>query len=153
MFTFKVNLKEKPNTRRGILSLTSSLYAPLGLVAPIILPAKKLLQDLCKQKLGWDDPINDDDKERWEKWKNQLSGLPKITVNRCFRPVGFGELKLVDLHSFADASQVAYGAVCYLRLVDVNDRVHCAFLVGRSRLAHVRPCQDWNSVQQSWPSS
>ena len=139
MFTFKVNLKEKPNTRRGILSLTSSLYDPLGLVAPIILPAKKLLQDLSKQKLGWDDPINDDDKERWEKWKNQLSGLPKIKVNRCFRPVGFGELKLVELHSFADASQVAYGAVCYLRLVDVNDRMHCAFLVGRSRLAHVRP--------------
>ncbi|XP_074608716.1 uncharacterized protein LOC141863136 [Acropora palmata] len=139
MFTFKVNLKEKPNTRRGILSLTSSLYDPLGLVAPIILPAKKLLQDLCKQKLGWDDPIHDDDKERWEKWKNQLSELPKITVSRCFRPIGFGELKLVELHSFADASQVAYGAVCYLRLVDVNGRMHCAFLVGRSRLAHVRP--------------
>ncbi|XP_068720606.1 uncharacterized protein [Montipora capricornis] len=83
MFTFKVNLKEKPDSRRGILSLASSLYDPLGLVAPIILPAKKLLQDLCKQKLGWDDPINDDDKERWEKWKNQLSGLPKIKVNRC----------------------------------------------------------------------
>ena len=66
MFTFKVNLKEKPNTRRGILSLTSALYDPLGLVAPIILPAKKLLQDLCKEKLGWDDPINDDDKERWK---------------------------------------------------------------------------------------
>ena len=119
--------------------MTSSLYESLGLVAPIILPAKKLLQDLCKQKLGWDDPINDDDKERWEKWKNQLSGLPKITVNRCFRPVGFGELKLVELHSFADASQVAYGDVCYLRLVDVNDRMHCAFLVGRSRLAYLRP--------------
>ena len=139
MFTFKVNLKEKPNTRRGILSLTSSLYDPLGLVAPIILLANKLLQDFCKQKLGWDDPINDDDKERWEKSKNQLSGLPKIKVNRCFKLVGFGELKLVELHSFADASQVAYGAVCYLRLVDVNDRMHCAFLVGRSRLAHVRP--------------
>ena len=44
-----------------------------------------------------------------------------------------------SLLSFADASQVAYGAVCYLRLVDVNDRMHCAFLVGRSPLTHVRP--------------
>ena len=112
-----------------MLSLTSPLYDPLGLVAHIILPAKKLLQELCKQKLGWDDPINDNDKERWEKWKNQLSGLPKITVNRCFKPVAFGELKLVKLYSLADASQVAHGAVCYLRLVDVNDRMHCAFLV------------------------
>ena len=48
-------------------------------------------------------------------------------------------MKLVELHSYADASQVAYGVVCYLRLVDVNDRMYCAFLVGRSLLAHVRP--------------
>lgn len=34
---------------------------------------------------------------------------------------------------------MGYGAVCYLRLVDVNDRMHCAFLVRRSRLAQVRP--------------
>ena len=33
---------------------------------------------------------------------------------------------------------MAYGVVCYLRLVDVNDRMYCAFLVGRSLLAHVR---------------
>ena len=43
---FKVALKDKPNIRRGILSLASSVYDPLGFIAPIILPAKKLLQDL-----------------------------------------------------------------------------------------------------------
>ncbi|KAL9958215.1 hypothetical protein ACROYT_G035197 [Oculina patagonica] len=51
MFIFSAVLKDKPNTRRGILSLTSSIYDPLGFLAPIILLAKKLLQDLCKQKL------------------------------------------------------------------------------------------------------
>ena len=54
-FIFKVALKDRPNTRRGILSLTSSVYDPLGFVAPIVLPAKKLLQDLCREKRGWDD--------------------------------------------------------------------------------------------------
>ena len=57
MFIFDAALKSKPNTRRGILSLTSSIHDPLGFLAPIILPAKKLLQDLCKQKLDWDDPV------------------------------------------------------------------------------------------------
>lgn len=42
-FIFKVNLKKKPNTPRVILSLTTSLYDPLGLVALFILPAKKLI--------------------------------------------------------------------------------------------------------------
>jgi len=50
-FTFNVDLKDKPNTRRGILSLTTSVYDPLSFLAPIVLPAKKLLQDLCRKKL------------------------------------------------------------------------------------------------------
>ena len=49
-FTLKVTLRDRPNTRRGILSMTSSIYDPLGLVAPVVVTAKKLLQDLCKKK-------------------------------------------------------------------------------------------------------
>ena len=52
-FMFKVAFKDRPNTRRGILSLTSSVHDPLGFVAPVVLPAKKLLQDLCREKRGW----------------------------------------------------------------------------------------------------
>ena len=48
LFIFDAVLKSKLNTRRGILSLTSSIYDPLGFLTPIILPAEKLLQDLCK---------------------------------------------------------------------------------------------------------
>ena len=138
-FWFNVVLKDKPNTRRGILSLVSSVYDPLGFVAPIIVPAKKLLQDLCKQKLGWDDPISDIDGERWEKWKSQLASLSQITIDRCVKPASLGDLKIAELRNFADASQIAYGAVSYLRLVDVEDRIHRAFLIGKSRLAHLKP--------------
>ena len=96
---FKVALKDRPNTRRGILSLTSSVYDPLGFVAPGVLPAKKLLQDLCREKQEWDDPISDGDGERWQKWKSQLVNLSMIhvTVNRCVRPACFGDLKTAEL--------------------------------------------------------
>ncbi|XP_078372656.1 uncharacterized protein LOC144656297 [Oculina patagonica] len=138
-FWFNVDLKDKPNTRRGILSVVSSVYDPLGFVAPIIVPAKKLLQDLCKQKLGWDDPISEIDGERWEKWKSQLASLSQITVDRCVKPASIRDLKIAELHNFADASQIAYGAVSYLRLVDIEDRIHCTFVIGKSRLAHLKP--------------
>ena len=75
MFIFDAALKSKPNTRRGILSLASSIYDPLGFVAPIILPAKKLLQDLCKQRLDWDDLVGEKESRRWEKWKEGASNL------------------------------------------------------------------------------
>lgn len=53
---FKVNIREKPITRRGILSTVSPLYDPLGFLAPFVLPAKALLQSLCRQGLDWDNP-------------------------------------------------------------------------------------------------
>ena len=40
VLTFKVNMKEKPKARRGMLSTLSSVYDPLGFVAPSILHSK-----------------------------------------------------------------------------------------------------------------
>ena len=42
--SFRVKKKPVPDTRRGILSLVSSLYDPFGFAAPLIQPAKVLLQ-------------------------------------------------------------------------------------------------------------
>lgn len=39
-FSFKVTVKSRPATRRGILSTVSSVYDPLGILSPFILKAK-----------------------------------------------------------------------------------------------------------------
>ena len=65
MFTIKMIPKDKPFTRRGILSVTSSIYNPLTMVSPITLQAEKLLQDLCKQGLIWDEGIRRDKSQFW----------------------------------------------------------------------------------------
>lgn len=39
---FAVTYKDKPDTRRGILSTVASVYDPLGLACPFIAPAKRL---------------------------------------------------------------------------------------------------------------
>ena len=72
MFTFKVMPKDKPFTRRGILSVTSFVYDPLGMVSPFTLPAKKLLQDLCKQGLSWDEEIGGEESQFWKRWLSEL---------------------------------------------------------------------------------
>ena len=46
--------KQKSMTRRGILSVVCSLFDPLGFVAPFVMKGKLLLQELCRQKMGWD---------------------------------------------------------------------------------------------------
>lgn len=51
-FNFKLELNKQPLTRRGILSMVSSVYDPLGFLAPFVLKAKCILQELCKMQLG-----------------------------------------------------------------------------------------------------
>ncbi|KAL7830822.1 hypothetical protein SRHO_G00319490 [Serrasalmus rhombeus] len=56
-FQFNINLGQKPHTHRGILSVVSSIFDPLGFFAPLILPAKQLQQELCNRGFGWDEPL------------------------------------------------------------------------------------------------
>ncbi|XP_028412050.1 uncharacterized protein LOC114534778 [Dendronephthya gigantea] len=48
-FSFNVAVQQRPYTRRGILSVVSSVYDPLGLASPFIFPAKVLLRDICRR--------------------------------------------------------------------------------------------------------
>ena len=66
--SFRVSEKEVADTRRGILSLVSGVYDPLGFTAPLVLPAKMILQELCKQDFGWDDQIPDEKLTEWRGW-------------------------------------------------------------------------------------
>ena len=67
VFEFRIVLNDKPPTRRGILSVVPSIYDPLGFAAPFTLPAKKILQDLCREEMGWDDTVPEQYQVRWDK--------------------------------------------------------------------------------------
>ena len=134
-FGFKVKLKDKPPTRRGMLSIVSSVYDPFGFVSPFVLPAKAVLQDLCRRGLSWDEAIPEESLKCWKEWLFELPRLEEFSIDRCLKPYGFGKISTCQLHHFSDASQIGYGAVTYLRLVDEGGQVHCAFLMAKSRLA------------------
>ena len=50
-FGVKAALKSKLMTRRGVLSVLSSVYDPLGFGALVLLKGKQILQKLCQQGL------------------------------------------------------------------------------------------------------
>ncbi|KAK0136825.1 hypothetical protein N1851_026997 [Merluccius polli] len=131
-FNFKLALKSQPVTRRGILSVVSSVYDPLGFLSPVILIAKQVLQDLCRTKCGWDASIPTSHAEQWQKWLNELPELYAFQVKRSLIPEGFGNIKSAQMHHFCDASEIGYGSVSYLRLVDYSDNVHVTFLMGKA---------------------
>ncbi|XP_063967807.1 uncharacterized protein LOC135157132 [Lytechinus pictus] len=137
-FQFRINFQDKPLTRRGILSTVMSVYDPLGLLAPIILPAKLILQELCRTSAEWDDPLSDALKAKWEQWKTDILQLQYISIDRCYKPKDFGETRDVQLHHFSDASNAGYGQCTYLRLTNQEDKVHCTLVMGKSRVTPIK---------------
>ena len=137
--TFKVQRRDKPCTRRGILSMINSVFDPLGFGAVAVLPIKVLLQKLCRDKLGWDDPIPPNEKGKWLNWLEQLPKLKLFTLPRCFKPPKFGNIVHAQLHHFADASEGAYGSATYLRMINKNGEIHCSLIFGKGRLAPLKP--------------
>ena len=92
---FWIELKDKLLSR-GILSTVSSIYDPLGLLAPVILQGKRILQELCRDGVGWDDKVPEDIRPRWERRCSELTTLEKLKVPRCHKPNEFGEIKTLE---------------------------------------------------------
>lgn len=137
-FTYSMKLEDKPMTRRGILSVVNSIYDPLGFLAPVILPAKLLLKDLCKEQYGWDENIGEKHAEVWKRWIEDVTHLSNFHVRRCLKPTDFGCTAVAQLHHFSDASESAYGTVSYLLLENSQGEKHCAFLMGKARVAPLK---------------
>ena len=137
LYGFDVHLEERPLTRRGLLSTVSSVYDPFGFVSPFVLKAKMLFQELCRIKSSWDAPMPIELKGQWNRWLQDLPLIQNLSVPRSLKPKSF-EMVSAELHHFADASERAYGAVSYLRMVDDDCNTHCSFLMARSRLAPLK---------------
>ncbi|XP_029974911.1 uncharacterized protein LOC115408346 [Salarias fasciatus] len=136
-FKFKISASQQPQTRRGILSVVSSLYDPLGFLAPFIMPAKLLLQELCRRNQGWDEAITESFGKTWADWLEDLHRVAEFEVNCCFKPRDFGDHVVAQLHHFSDASEVGYGTASYLRL-ESDGEVHVSFLLGKGRVAPLK---------------
>lgn len=137
-FGFKINVALKPMTRRGILSIVSSVYDPLGFAAPVILSAKILLQMMCHENTGWDEEVGLVILVRWTKWLSDLPLLEEIRLKRCLKSPNLGAIKSCQLHHFSDGSEQGYGVVTYIRFEDVNFRIHCAFVLAKARVAPLK---------------
>ena len=86
-FGFRIELKDKPFTRREILATISSVYDPLAIAAPVILVGKQIFQDMFRDNMGWDDQVSDETYYRWQKWRSELSLIRDLKMNRCFKPL------------------------------------------------------------------
>lgn len=134
VFIFRTIPVDKPRTKRGILSTVSSVFDPLGFVAPYVIRAKVILQDLWVKGVGWDDPLEQNDVTDWFDWVQDLSELSSVVVPRGLWPAEFVPAQN-ELHTFVDASEKAFAANCYLTVTSTSGERHSALVIAKARVA------------------
>ncbi|KAJ0184405.1 hypothetical protein K1T71_000828 [Dendrolimus kikuchii] len=129
-------LISKINTKRSMLSVMSQIFDPLGMVAPIVISMKMLLQQLWLHKLSWDEPIPSTIEDVWVNIVNKLHLLNNINIPRR---IVLDKYELLEFHIFSDASEKAYGACLYVRSIDTKGNIMIRLLIAKSRVAPIKP--------------
>ena len=127
-------------TQRVALSLVSSVYDPIGLVAPYTVKARLLLKDIGRlSEQQWDDDLPPDIVTKFLDWTQELPTLSDIAIARAYFQ---GTIKALELHVFGDSSQDVFSAVVFLRgkVISGNGcpQTKLVFVFGKARVAPIK---------------
>ncbi|UYV64217.1 hypothetical protein LAZ67_2007061 [Cordylochernes scorpioides] len=104
---------------------------PVSILATIKI--KKMVQDAWKENKSWDEPLNEDRRVEFIKWRKQALELDQIKIPRWILPIK-GK---TTLHVFCDASAIAYATVIFMRIENASVIV-VRFVEARNRLATIK---------------
>ena len=127
----KVSDRETPVTKRGILTYTSSIFDPLGILSHMVLEPKLIIQSQWKEKVDREDEIPYNLKNRFQKWRENFKNWNTVEIPRWYY---LDKNNDTELHIFTDASASAYGAVAYFRC-KYQGKLKCSFIMSKARLA------------------
>ncbi|GFY07772.1 integrase catalytic domain-containing protein [Trichonephila clavipes] len=134
-FGFQPSLElTPPLTKRRILSESSKIFDPLGLLSPCTVFMKIFYQKLWLTKTDWDSPIPQQLTEDWLRFQKAFNAINYLTVPRW---VILTADNIVELHGFADASSLAYAAAIYCRQKH-NGKIKVQLLVSKTKVAPVK---------------
>jgi hypothetical protein len=135
-YSVNVDISKKRITKRSILSTIASIYDPLGLIGPVIVVAKLIMQRLWQGKLHWDETVPTSLHTSWEQFCGDIININDTRIPR--KVIQTPNPVKIQLHGFADASETAYGACIYVRTTDEYDIHHVKLLCSKSRVAPLK---------------
>ena len=155
-FQFEID-NENSHTKRSVLSTTAKIFDLLGLLSPVVIRCKILVQELWLQNLQWDDPLPETLNTQWAEIKQDLILLNEINIPRY---VFTSKERKSEVHGFADASQRAYGCCIYTRTT-IKGVSKINLLIAKSKVAPVKAqslprlelcaalllCRTWNKFK------
>ncbi|XP_075250850.1 uncharacterized protein LOC142343048 [Convolutriloba macropyga] len=122
-------------TQRKIFSLECSIFDPLGILSPLTMRCKILLQEMWILGKKWDEPLPIQISRRLQKI---LDSFFEAHLTRTLTSLGFSETS-AELHIFVDASTAAMAAGVYLQITHNHSAVtNTCFLIGKCKVAPLK---------------
>ncbi|XP_071572429.1 uncharacterized protein [Temnothorax nylanderi] len=134
-FSYMPDSSHNVITKRTILSEVSRLFDPLGLLCPIVVVAKIIIQDLWQSSIHWDESVPQNIHIRWCTLRSQLPAVDQLQVPRGVKS---NTSQSIQLHGFCDASERAYGACVYFRTKVGHNAYRSELLCSKSRVAPLK---------------
>lgn len=135
---FYFRLKNKPDrnliTKRSVLSEIAKLFDPAGWLAPKIIVAKIIMQQIWKDETNWDEDLKESTLNQWHAFLDDYLNIEHIKIPRF---VDFDPSYSIELHGFCDASEKAYAATLYIRS-EYQGSVSSHLLVAKTKVAPVK---------------
>ena len=122
-------------TKRSVLKTTASTFDPLGLLSPIIMFPRTIIQELWALKLDWDQPIDENSAKKWEECLTNLLKVSSISFPRWIYDDNSGNL---ELHIFCDASEKAYATTVFSRVISRGGEILTNLVMAKSRVAPLK---------------
>jgi hypothetical protein len=140
-FTFKAPKTTEDtliNTKRRLLSRIATTFDPFQFLAPLVVRGKMVLQEAWLLGLDWDEAFPPDLQKATNEWIEQMKLVGNLTIPRCYRNQSVEQIHEIAVHTFVDASKLAYAAVSYLRFVFKDGSIHVKFIIAKARVTPLR---------------
>ena len=149
IYTVKPIPKSEKTSKRYILSEISKIFDPLGLLAPILLASKVIMQECWKANISWDESVPLDLYTSWHSFARQLELIDHLTIERN---VLIDDPIDIQIHGFCDASLIGYGACLYVRSRDQSGKVRVRLYCAKARVAPIGQPSDESPAIETTPN-
>jgi len=122
--------------KRTVLSRVAQVFDPLGLLAPVLINGRIIMQRLWTNELEWDQPIPLELSIAWQEHYQSLARIKALQIPRNVIPAN--KLKQFDIYGFGDASEKAYGACLYAISEGDQEIVRSQLICAKAKVAPLK---------------
>ncbi|GFS56542.1 integrase catalytic domain-containing protein [Trichonephila clavipes] len=93
------------------------------------------MQQLWTLQIDWSERLPEKEASEWKEFVRSLVALNGINIERC---IVIPNAEVIELHGFCDASERAYGAAIYARLINPDGEIKVKLVASKSRVSPIK---------------